>query len=79
MYLERVIQNEVSQKEKKQILYISAYMWNLEKWYRRNSKAEIEKPDIQSEHTDTKADGGVGWIGRLGLTYIQLLLYNIHN
>ena len=31
--LETVIQSEVSQKEKK-ILYINAYMWNLEKWYR---------------------------------------------
>ena len=29
--LETVIQSEVSQKEK-QILYINAYMWNLEKW-----------------------------------------------
>ena len=24
----------ISQKEKKQILYIIAYIWNLEKWYR---------------------------------------------
>ena len=34
MYLETGIQNEVRQKEKKQILHVSAYMWNLEKWYR---------------------------------------------
>ena len=33
MDLETVIQSEVSQKEK-QILYINACMWNLEKWYR---------------------------------------------
>ena len=33
MDLESVIQSEVSQREK-QILYINAYMWNLEKWYR---------------------------------------------
>ena len=33
MHLETVIQSEVSQKEK-QIPYINAYMWNLEKWYR---------------------------------------------
>ena len=32
--LETVIQSEVSQKEKKQISYINAYIWNLEKWYR---------------------------------------------
>ena len=34
MDLESVILSEVSQKEKKQILYINTYMWNLEKWYR---------------------------------------------
>ena len=33
MDLETVIQSEVSQKEK-QISYINACMWNLEKWYR---------------------------------------------
>ena len=33
MDLETVIQSEVSQKEKNEI-YINAYMWNLEKWYR---------------------------------------------
>ena len=31
MDLESVIQSEISQKEK-QILYIPAYFWNLEKW-----------------------------------------------
>ena len=34
MELKTVIQSEVSQKEEKQISYINAYMWNLEKWYR---------------------------------------------
>ena len=33
MDLETVIQSEVSQKEK-QMSYINAYLWNLEKWYR---------------------------------------------
>ena len=33
MDLESVIQSEVSQKEKNKYR-ISAYMWNLEKWYR---------------------------------------------
>ena len=33
MNLEPVMQNEVSQKEKKQMSYINAYTWNLEKWY----------------------------------------------
>ena len=32
MNLESIIQSKVSQKEKKQILYINAYIWNLEKW-----------------------------------------------
>ena len=36
MDLETVIQSEVKVKSEreKQILYINAYMWNLEKWYR---------------------------------------------
>ena len=34
MDLETIIHSEVSQKEKTQILYINAYMWYLEKWYR---------------------------------------------
>ena len=33
MDLDTVIQSEVSQREK-QVSYINAYMWNLEKWYR---------------------------------------------
>jgi len=30
--LEPIIQSEVSQKEKHQIEYINAYIWNLERW-----------------------------------------------
>ena len=30
--LEPIIQSEVGQKEKKQISYISTYIWNLERW-----------------------------------------------
>jgi hypothetical protein len=33
MRIESVIQTKVSQKEKKQTLYVSAYTWNLEKCY----------------------------------------------
>ena len=33
MNLEPIMQNEVSQKKEKQILYINAYIWNLERWY----------------------------------------------
>ena len=32
--LETVIQSEVKSEKGKQISYINAYMWNLEKWYR---------------------------------------------
>ena len=32
MKLEHIIQSEVSQKEKKQIPYINAYMWNPKTW-----------------------------------------------
>ena len=31
--LEPIIQSEVSQKDKHQIQYINAYIWNLERWY----------------------------------------------
>ena len=34
MDLETVIQSEVKSEREKQILYINACMWNLEKWYR---------------------------------------------
>ena len=34
MDLESVIQSEVKSEKEKEILYINAYMWNLEKWYR---------------------------------------------
>jgi len=67
--LETVIHSEVS---KKQILYIVAYMWNLEKWYRQsylqNRDTDVEK----NKHMDTKGGKGeVGLIGRLGLSYIH--------
>ena len=75
MDLETVIQSEVSQQEKKnQVLYIKSYMWNLEKWYRwtylqgRNRDADTENRCV-----DPGGGGVVGWIGRLGLAYIQLM------
>ena len=33
MKLEPIIQSEVTQKGKKQVSYINAYIWNLERWY----------------------------------------------
>ena len=32
MKLEPIIQSEVIQKEKDQLQYINAYIWNLERW-----------------------------------------------
>ena len=57
MELETVTHSEVSQWK---TLYIIAYMWNLEKWYRqfhlqdRNRETDVEK----SKHTDTKEGKG---------------------
>ena len=68
-------QTEWSKSEReKQILYISAYMWNLEKWYRwtylqgRNRDADREQI---CGHSGEKK--GMGWVGRLGLTYIYAM------
>ena len=33
MNLEPIVQNEVKSEREKQILYINAYIWNLERWY----------------------------------------------
>ena len=62
MDLESVIQGERSQREKKQISHINAYMWYLEKWYRCRDTHE------QNKCMDTKRRRGrVGGIGRLDL------------
>ena len=46
---------EVKPEREKQISYINAYMWNLEKWYRRSY--------LQSRHRDTDSRTNV-WIPR---------------
>ena len=33
MNLEPTVQNEVKSEREKQISYINAYIWNLERWY----------------------------------------------
>ena len=68
----------------KQILYINAYMWNLEKWYRWTGlQGRNWDTDVENKHMDTK--GGkrwrvvvvvVWWIGRLGLTCIHWCVWN---
>ena len=55
MDLKSVLQSEVSQKENKQILYISAYTWNLEKWYRWTYlQSRKTHTGIEDKCTDTK-------------------------
>ena len=45
----------------KQILYINAYMWNLEKWYRWTSlQGRNRDTDVENKCMDTKGEKGVG-------------------
>ena len=57
----------------RQVSYIITYMWNLEKWYRWTYlQSRNRVTDVENKRMVTK--GGkvaVGWIGRLGLTYIH--------
>ena len=64
-------------EREKQILYMNAYMCNLEKRYRWTSvQVRNRDTDVENKHMDTK--GGkwgwrvvvVGWTGRFGLTYM---------
>ena len=61
MNLEPIIYNEVSQKEKKQILYINTYIWNLESWYwwtyLQGSNGDT---DIENRLVDAVAKGELG-------------------
>ena len=69
----RVCHTKWSKSEReKQMLYISTYMWNLEKWYRltylqgRNRDTEVE-----NGHVDTEGEEEGKQIGRLVLTCIH--------
>ena len=57
----------------KQIPYINAYMWDLQKWYRGTYvQSRNRDTDVENKHTDSGGGGGgVGCIGRLGLAYIH--------
>ena len=59
MDLETVIQSEVSQKEK--ISYINAYMWNLEKWYRRTSLQGRNRDTDVENRCREQTYGHQGW------------------
>ena len=61
-------------EREKQISYINAYMWNLEKWYRwAGLQGRNTDTDVENKGMDTKGGklGGGWWIGWLGLIYIH--------
>ena len=59
MDLETVIQREGKSERENQILYINAYMWNLEKWYRWTYLHDRNRDtDTENRHSDTG-----GWWG----------------
>ena len=66
---------ECSKSEReKQILYINAYMWNLEKWYRWTYlKSRNRDIDTENKHTDTKRGKGSGVNWEMGLDIHTLL------
>ena len=73
MDLETVIQREVSQKEK-EISYISAYMCNLEKWYRRSYfQSRNRDTDVENRHMDAKREGRGGMNWEIGIDIYALL------
>ena len=48
-------------EREKQISYINACMWNLEKWYRLSYlQSRNRVTDIENKHTNTKGESGVG-------------------
>ena len=60
-------------EREKQILYIKAYMWNLEKrywWtYLQGRNRDADRETGQVDMGVGEGDGGMNW--RLGLTYIH--------
>ena len=65
----------------KQISYINAYMWNLEKWYRWTSlQGRNRDTDVENKHMDTKGERG-GWWDELGDWdwHIYTNMYKIDN
>ena len=63
MNLEPIIQSEVSQKEKRQILYINVYIWNLGWWYQwsyiQGNKGDT---DVKNRLLDSVGEGKGGMI-----------------
>ena len=67
MNLEWVILSGVDQKEKKQILYIKAYLWNLEKkWYWWTYfQGRYRDPDTETSLVDTVGEGQKEWMDKV--------------
>ena len=74
--LETVILSEIGQREKKKYYILMHICGTWKNWYRWSY--------LQSRNRDTDVDNkygyqggkvGVGWIGRLGLTYIYYWYY----
>ena len=66
-------------EREKQIAYINAYIWTLEKWYRSSYvQSRNRDTDIENKCMDTK--GERGWGGRnwqIGIDIYTLLLLSI--
>ena len=72
MDIETVIQSEVSQKEKNKYCILTHICGIWKNWYRQSYlQSRNRDTDVENKRMDTKGEGGVGWIGRLGLTYIH--------
>ena len=56
-------------EREKQILYVNAYMWNLEKWYRWTYlQSRNRDTDIKNKCMDTEGDvGGMDWEIRIDM------------
>ena len=73
----RVCHTEWSKSGKeKNISYISAYTWNLEKWYRWSYlQSKNRDTDVENNYMDTKGEGDGGRNWEIGIdTYTLLIL-----
>ena len=71
---QRLIQNEVSQKERKKTLYINTQMWNLKKLIQTILFTKQRDTDVENKRMDTKGEWGVGgevnWEIGIDMTYM---------
>ena len=72
MNLELVIQSEVSQREK-QILYVNAHIWNLEKWcWWTSLQGKNGDSDAENSFVDTAGEGESGTNGESSIDIYTL-------